>query len=268
MDNAQFKQQTASTFDDVAGDYDHNRFFAISAKQLAQHLPARDNLQVLDISTGTGAVAIAVAKQAPQAHITAIDLSAGMLAQAKNNAALNQIQNITFEQGDTDALPYLAGTFDVVTCGYALFFYPEMEKSYQAISRLIKPGGSFIFSSFTETAFTPYAALFLARISRDYGIEIPDGVSDRLKTETQINALADTCAHQSVKIEHCPIRYPITVNDWWALLNNAGYRGFLNQLSPEQLKTFKQDHLCEIKALSDNNTLTLNADSWFGIVEY
>lgn len=266
MDTEQLKKNIEATFNDVSGRYDQNRFFAISAARMAELIPFMEEMNVLDVSTGTGAVAIEVARKYRHAKVEGIDLSPGMLKQAKIKARAEALDNIEFAQCDVEAMPYDEGMFDVATCGYALFFYPDMEASYRAICRTLKPGGMFVFSSFTSEAFNPYADIFLRRLERDYKIEAPSRLRERLKTEAQIEALAMSCGHARVEVERYPIRYAITVDNWWSLLNNAGYKSLLDQLNHEQLLQFKRKHLGEIEAASDDETIELNADTLFGLV--
>jgi ubiquinone/menaquinone biosynthesis C-methylase UbiE len=266
MDKIQIKNQIESTFDDVCGRYDSNKFFSISAKRMAELVPSLKCMNILDVSTGTGAVAIEVARKYRDSNIKGIDLSLGMLDIAKKKAEDGGLNNITFCQCDVDEFPYGNEVFDTITCGYALFFYPDMESTYQAICKMIRPGGSFIFSSFTKEAFNPYSGLFLNRLELDYKIEAPSRISERLKTEQQIINLTTLSDHDSVNIEYYPIRYSITVNDWWSLLNSAGYKSLLDQLSDKDLIKFKYDHLGEIESISSEGVIELNTDTLFGVV--
>ena len=69
--------------------------------------------RVLDVGTGSGALAIALAHERPEFRVTAIDLSAAALAVAADNARANGVaERIDFIQGDLAALP--AGPFDLV----------------------------------------------------------------------------------------------------------------------------------------------------------
>ena len=65
---------------------------------LSQTLP--NQAQVADLGTGTGAIALALAKEQPRWQINAIDKSSEALSVAKENAALNQISNVRFLEGD------------------------------------------------------------------------------------------------------------------------------------------------------------------------
>jgi ubiquinone/menaquinone biosynthesis C-methylase UbiE len=266
MDKDLLKTNIGATFDDVSKRYDENKFFAISAKRMAELIPSFETMKVLDISTGTGAVAIEIARRYPHADVEGIDFSSGMLEQARNKTEREGLGNIKFQQCDVEKMTYGDKVFNAVTCGYALFFFPDMEETYQAIVRTIKPGGLFVFSSFTHDAFNPYAELLLERLESEYNIEVPSRLRERLKTKRQIEELAAVCQCKSVRIEHHPIRYFITISEWWSLLNNAGYKSLLDQLSTEQLSCLERDHLSEVESISSDGVLTLNADTLFGLV--
>ncbi len=88
-----------------------------------------------------------------------------------------------FKQCDVENMDYGSNKFDIVTCGYVLFFYPDMEATYRSICNLIKPGGMLLFSTFTMEAFNPFAELFLKRLEIDYQIEVPSRLRGRLKID-------------------------------------------------------------------------------------
>ena len=63
-------------------------------------IPRRAEWQVLDLGTGSGAVALAIGRERPSCYITATDISAEALAAARENANRNNIGNVEFLQGD------------------------------------------------------------------------------------------------------------------------------------------------------------------------
>lgn len=65
-----------------------------------ERLPDDRPTRVLDLGTGSGAIALAIARERPLAQVTAIDASEAALAVARGNAARNGIGNVGFAHGD------------------------------------------------------------------------------------------------------------------------------------------------------------------------
>ncbi|MDF2631121.1 MAG: class SAM-dependent methyltransferase [Symbiobacteriaceae bacterium] len=95
--------------------------------------------QVLDVATAAGHTALALAPHA--AHVIGIDLTAAMLEQARALAAAKSVTNVTFQEGDAEALPFADGAFAVVTCRIAAHHFPDVERFCAEAYRVLKPGG-------------------------------------------------------------------------------------------------------------------------------
>jgi len=259
--NIKTKKIIESTFNEVSSKYDANFFFQITAQNLAQSFSSKENDKLLDVSTGTGTVTFEILKEHPRLDILAIDISKGMLDIAKEKAQILNIENITFKQEDVEKLKYPNNHFNIITCGFGLFFYPNMKDTFNNLCEMIKKEGKFIFSSFTKDAFEPYASSFFDTLEKDYKIEFPKRASGLLNTQEDIELLVLNKQSLNYEIEEVKISYDITVEQWWALLNSAGYKTLLNKLNKKDLHDFKTKHLKQIESLSTNGMIKLTVNT-------
>lgn len=72
----------------------------VLVEQALMRIPRRAELQVLDLGTGTGAIALAIARERPACQLVATDVSAGAIAVARENARQLGIPNVRFLAGD------------------------------------------------------------------------------------------------------------------------------------------------------------------------
>lgn len=80
-----------------------------------ERLPSDQSLQLADLGTGSGAIALALASERPQAQVLATDASPGALAVAARNAARHELRNVRFAEGGHDWYAPLQGArFDLI----------------------------------------------------------------------------------------------------------------------------------------------------------
>lgn len=152
--NAEEKgKQVEEMFDSIARRYD----FMNSAMSLGQHKLWRNkalkaalkelqgnNLKLLDVATGTGDVAFRLHELLPDALITGIDLSEGMLRIARNKLEglpLKDREKIAFGKGDSLSMPFHDGDFNLVTVAYGVRNFGDLRKGLEEMRRVLKPGG-------------------------------------------------------------------------------------------------------------------------------
>lgn len=100
------------------------------------------NDRVLDVATGTGFTALAFAPLA--GSVVGLDVSSGMLEEARKRASDRGATNVVFEEGAAEAIPYPDASFDVVTCRIAPHHFVDIHKFAAEVSRVLKPGGRFL----------------------------------------------------------------------------------------------------------------------------
>jgi len=142
-------------YDRWAREYDKGKAESIAhdADMLAR--PALDALRgisrplVLDLATGTGRLAFALLRESEfTGHITAVDVSQGMLDQAAQK--LKGFEGrVTFQRVIGFPLPFADDSFDMVACMEALEVMPEMDTPLRELFRVLKPGGFLLTSHAT-----------------------------------------------------------------------------------------------------------------------
>jgi ubiquinone/menaquinone biosynthesis C-methylase UbiE len=116
--------------------------------------------RVLDLGTGTGVVALALAERFPEAVVVGIDLSPGMIEEARRKLLPELAGRLEFQVGDASALAYPDGDFDLVVLSNMIPFYDEL-------ARITARGGTLVLSS----SRGPETPIYVApeRLQRELG---------------------------------------------------------------------------------------------------
>ena len=141
-------EQVEQMFDSIAPAYDFmNRAMTLgidkiwrkkAVKMVARTAPK----QILDVATGTGDLAIALAAAMPEARITGADLSEGMIAVGRKKIEKEGLSGrITLEVADCLALPFADDTFDALTVAYGVRNFADIPAGLREMQRVIRPGG-------------------------------------------------------------------------------------------------------------------------------
>jgi len=112
-----------------------------SLDEMLALLPFQPHWRALDIATGGGHTALAIAPRV--AEVVASDLTAEMLAAAEKFLTGKGVFNVTYKLADAGDLPFAEAEFDLVTCRLAAHHFPHAGRFVQESARVLKPGGWF-----------------------------------------------------------------------------------------------------------------------------
>ncbi|MEW5938112.1 MAG: class I SAM-dependent methyltransferase [Chloroflexota bacterium] len=122
------------------------------ARPAIEALRGIPNPLVLDLATGTGRLPLALLSEAGfTGRVTAIDISQGMLDQARGKLA-SFAERVTLQRVIGFPLPFPDESFDMVACMEALEVMPGMDAPLRELYRVLKPGGFLLASRGTEAS--------------------------------------------------------------------------------------------------------------------
>ncbi len=164
-----------------------NQWSEVSLGWLLEHSGCTKSDRVLDVATGTGFTALAFAEIAKE--VVGLDVSEGMLEQARKQASARGVPNVTFQKGAAESLPFPDASFEFVTCRVAPHHFLSIPQFCAETFRVLKPGGRFLLADTT----------------------IPDGLPEIDAWQNRIEAIRDT-SH----VRNC------SPSEWRSFAENAG----------------------------------------------
>ena len=161
------KEQIIEMFDSIASKYDQlngvlslgiDGYWRREALGILKKYPHNN---ILDVATGTGDFAILAHKILKPESITAIDISEGMMAVGEEKVREKGLQDvITFDRQDCANLTLNDNTFDAVISSFGVRNFEDIDKSFQEVLRVLKPGGVFMFVELTRREKSPLKELY------------------------------------------------------------------------------------------------------------
>lgn len=157
------KQQVEAMFDGIAPAYDKLNdimSFGIARgwrRRTVRAVAHTHPHMILDLATGTGDLAIAMARKIPTAKITGADLSRQMLALGAAKIEAKKLsQKITLVRAEAEDLPFADGQFDTVTVAFGVRNFHDLDAGLREMHRVLASGGRVFVLEFS----TPRGKIF------------------------------------------------------------------------------------------------------------
>ena len=262
MDEKQIKEMIKKTFDTIASGYDIPAlgFFPRSAEHLPGYLALSGSEHVLDVATGTGTAAIALARSLPGGRVTGVDFSQGMLEMARAKVSAAGMSNVTLMQMDMQELEFPTGHFDAASCAFGVFFVQDMLSQVRLIADKVKTGGRFVMTTFDENTFSPLGDMMFERLVK-YGVDAPPETRKKLHTAALCEALFWEAGLMDVSVGREEVGFYLPdAGGWWDVVWNAGFRRYVSQLSEHDRDRFRQEHLREVQGLATPEGIFMRVD--------
>ncbi|MBQ6520464.1 MAG: class I SAM-dependent methyltransferase [Anaerolineaceae bacterium] len=151
MDAEAYKKLSVKEFTKAAAVYDsgHAGIYELCKDDyppILEELEQEPFDTLLDVGCGTGPMIELLAAKYPEKHYTGLDLTPKMIEVA--NA--KQLPNAIFRVGDSENLPFKPNSFDAVICTNSFHHYPNPQKFFDGVHRVLKPGGRLILRDYTS----------------------------------------------------------------------------------------------------------------------
>ena len=189
--------------------------FAAPARDLVARMNLQGASRVLDVGSGTGVAASMAMKAAgPQAIVTGLDLSVGMLRTARQNGVARVVA------GSLPNLPFAEGSFDAAMAGFVLSHVADCPGSLREMTRVLKPGGRLGATAWGPRS-NPYrdlwdqlceAAVDRGRLREAASLALP--WEERLTDASTFEALLAEAGLALIEIARIDYSMPMTLDDY------------------------------------------------------
>ncbi|NJL79628.1 MAG: methyltransferase domain-containing protein [Richelia sp. SM2_1_7] len=246
-----YKQQLLNDFNSRIN-YDKGRFYIPIANKLVEFADLQKGQKILDVATGTGIVPLnAAEKVGSEGKVIGIDISTGMLNNAKQKLAETDLQNVEFIEADAENLNFAENSFDAILCSLAICYLTDIPTTLQNWYKFLKTDGFIAFNVWSKNAFPP--SVLFREVANRYGVKVPNP-NKAMGTIQRCNQLLNKIGFKNISVEteqfgwYFKVDANIAENIWQINANNVfGYQVF--QLSVDKLAECKAEYIKEMQTL-------------------
>ena len=247
--NSEYKQRNMKIWNEIAPRY-HKRWASVdkgpfqSTKKLIELVKINKNNAVLDVACGTGVVTKQIQKKVGNlGYVVGVDTSTTAIKIAKKWN--NKNKNLDFVNIDAENFSF-SKKFDVITCQYALFFFPNAQKALKNMKNNLKKSGKIGISVHGSKDNVPFFNSILDSVTKYIPDYVPPGTPnlDRFGSKSALKAEVRKAGFSNIVVKEFIFNYsPGKFEDYWK--NYIKYiakplKEKLNALEYSKRKEFKE----------------------------
>lgn len=221
-----------------------------STKKLVSSLEIKKGDHVLDVASGTGVVTkILKQKVGKTGYVIGADTSTNAIKVAKKWN--EKSQNLLFVNADAENFSF-KDKFDVITCQYALFFFPNSQKALKNMKNSLKKDGKLGISVHGHPDRVPYFDCIFEAVTQFIPNYVPPGTPDfdRFGTKKQLKDEIDKVGFSKIKVNDYDFPYsPGTFEQYW-----KNYLRYIAKPVKEKLNKLEKSQRKELKDMVRQNT--------------
>jgi SAM-dependent methyltransferase len=233
---------------------------------LVEYAQPTPGMQVLDLASGTGEPAISLASRVgAHGHVTALDLSAGLLEIAAQRAQARGLKNFTTQQADAHGLPFPDNSFDLATSRFGVMFFRDPVLVFQELRRVLRTGARACFLAWGPFD-QPYWQSMMGVVHRHVGGPLlqPDGPDPfRFAAPGSLSAVFRSAGFNAVEEETktLPWTWPGPVEEVWEQAQAVAvpFRPMLERVLAEKWPEIHAEVHAAVRQYSDGEKVAFEA---------
>ena len=267
MKSFEYKKRNMTIWNEVAPRY-HKRWASAdygpfqSTKKLVDLINVQKGNKVLDIACGTGVVTKKLAQKVGKSgYVVGADTSVTAIKIAKKWN--ENTSNLLFVNSDAENFSFKQ-KFDIITCQYALFFFPNASKALKNMRKSLKESGTLGISVHGHKDRVPFFGNILDAVTEFIPDYIPPGTPslDRFGTKKSLRDEVKKSGFSKISVKDFVFKYsPGDFNEYW-----RNYLKYVAKPIKEKLNQLEKSQKKELKQMVKENTKPYTKRN--GIIEF
>jgi len=266
-------QEAISRWSETAPYWEKHRavireMFAPVTQALIEAAHIRRGSAVLDIATGPGEPALAIAEfVGNEGKVLGIDPVPEMVEAARREASRRGLHNARFAVAQADALPADAHSFEAIVSRFGVMFFPAPVEAIQEMLRVLKPSGRIALAVWYFAERNPFHYL-LSRVVEHY-VESPPAAPDapdafRYAAPGKLSTILSKAGVVAVseQVFQFSIRASVSLEEFWTLRTEMSerLRNKLKTIPKDQIGEVKREVINSLREYSAHNGITMPAE--------
>ena len=254
--SSEYKQRNMKIWNEIAPRY-HKRWASVnkgpfqSTKKLIELVKINKNNMVLDVACGTGVVTKQIQKKVGNlGYVIGVDTSTTAIKIAKKWN--KKIKNLDFVNIDAENFSF-SKKFDIITCQYALFFFPNAQKALKNMKNSLKKSGKIGISVHGSKDNVPFFNSILDSVIKYIPDYVPPGTPnlDRFGSKSTLKAEVRKAGFSNIVVKEFIFNYsPGKFEDYW-----KNYIKYIAKPLKEKLNALEYSKRKEFKELVKEKTI-------------
>jgi ubiquinone/menaquinone biosynthesis C-methylase UbiE len=253
--HSEYKQRNMKIWNEVAPRY-HKRWASVnkgpfqSTKKLVEMVDINKGDAVLDVACGTGVVTNEIQKKIGKSgYVVGVDTSSTAIKIAKKWN--DKKSNVDFVNTDAEKFNF-SKKFDIVTCQYALFFFPSAQKALKNMKNSLKKSGNIGISVHGSKESVPFFSSIIDSVTKYIPDYVPPGSPDldRFGTKSALKKEVSKAGFSKITVKDYVFHFsPGKFEDYW-----RNYLKYIAKPLKEKLNDLDYSKRKELKQLVKEKT--------------